>query len=166
MKIVSINVFQKSNIAFLHLPTYIYFTQNLPTMAQYSFNYFALVNRVTLDDFAVKVESGFTKKEFQFQSIQHFYVANNRNHQVLYITYTDDKGKNKNVQLFATPSEMGFTQLVAEFQSKIPGKSLNHLSEKEAFAILKITNPKLWAPVVAVFIVLIAIAIIYFVASK
>jgi hypothetical protein len=132
-------------------------------MKEFTFNYFAAKNSVAFDDFIVKIKIGpFRKYEFAFPNIQNFYVFDNNQYRSIFITYTDDTGKNKKVQVFSTPAEMGFNQLAAELNAKIPQKSLNHLSEKEAFKVMKTANPKKWAPVVAfLFMLVVTSAFVY-----
>jgi hypothetical protein len=124
-------------------------------MKEFTFNYFAATNVVAFDDFTVKIKMGpFVKKEFPLANLQSFYVFDNNSYRSIFLIYSTDDGKNKKVQVFATPAEMGFTQLVAELTARFPSKSLNHLSEKEAFAAMKVANPKKWAPFAAFFIMM------------
>lgn len=132
-------------------------------MKEYNFNYFAAKNSVSIDDYAVKIKMGpFIKKEFQLANLQHFYMFDNEQYRSVYFIYTDEKGKSKKVQVFSTPAEMGFTELMKELNERFPSKSLNHLSEAEAFKIMKTANPKKWAPpVVFVLILLMMAGILY-----
>lgn len=137
--------------------SYIYPTTPLP-MKEFSFNYFAVKNTVSIDDFVIKTTSGpFIKKEFQTANLQNFYLFDNDQYRSVYFLYTNEKGKSKKTQVFATPAEMGFTELVKELTERFPNKSLNHLSEKEAFAAMKVTNPNKWAPFVAFALILLII---------
>ncbi len=132
-------------------------------MKEFTFNYFAAKNSVAFDDFTVKIKIGpFRKMEFPFGNLQNFYVFNNKDYRSIYFVYTANNGKNKRIQVFATPAEMGFDQLVAELQAKIPQKSLNHLSEKEAFAAMHATNPKKWAPIAVFFIMFAILSAIFY----
>lgn len=125
-------------------------------MKEFSFQYFTVKNTVAFDDFTVKIKLGPLRKyEFPFPNIVNYYLFDNNQYRSFFITYTDNSGKTKKVQIFSTPAEIEFNQMVAEFQAKIPAKSLNHLSEKEAFAAMKMANPKKWAPLVAMLIVLL-----------
>ncbi len=128
-------------------------------MKEFNFNYFAAKNSVSIDDYAVKIKMGpFIKKEFQLANLQNFYMFDNDQYRSVYFLYTDDRGKSKKVQVFSTPAEMGFTDLMKELNQRFPAKSLNHLSEAEAFKFMKTANPKKWAPFLAFFLILLMMA--------
>ncbi len=125
-------------------------------MKEFSFNYFAAKNSVSIDDFSVKIKMGpFIKKDFQLANFQNYYMFDNDQYRSVYFLYTDDKGKSKKVQVFSTPAEMGFTELMKELNDRFPTKSLNHLSEAEAFKVMKTANPKKWAPFAVISIVML-----------
>ncbi len=132
-------------------------------MKEFSFAYMTNKVVVQLDDFNVNVRIGpFIKKNFAFPSIQHYYVFNNETYFSLFIVYTDTSGKTKKVQLISAGGEAGFLQLVDELNARIPAKSLSHLTEKEAFAIMKTANPKKWAPIVAFAVIFLVMAGIFY----
>ncbi len=132
-------------------------------MKEFSFAYMTNKVVVQLDDFNVNVKIGpFIKKNFPFTSIQHYYVFNNDTYVSLFITYTETSGKTKKVQLISANGEAGFLQLVNELNARIPAKSLNNLTEKEAFAIMKTANPKKWAPLLAFGIIFLVMAGIFY----
>src|ERR1041385_7978546 len=110
-------------------------------MKEFHFNYFAASNMVALDDFTIKIKMGpFVKKEFPAANLENFYMFENNTYRSVFLLFSGDNGKRKKVQVFSTPAEMGFTQLIAELNARFPQKSLNHLSEKEAFAAMKVDS--------------------------
>ncbi|HET6991036.1 MAG TPA: hypothetical protein VFJ43_06920 [Bacteroidia bacterium] len=124
-------------------------------MKEFNFNYFTAKNSVSIDDFLIRTKTGpFIKKEFPITNLQSFFIFYNNTYQSVFFIYTDDKGKSKKIQVFATPAEVGFTELVNELNARFPSKSLNHLSDAEAFKAMKVANPNKWAPFVAFFLIL------------
>ena len=88
-------------------------------MKEFSFSYFTVKNVVTIDEYALRIKSGpFVKKEMQLNNLQHFYLFDNKDYRSVYFLYTDDKGKSKKVQVFSTPAEIGFTDLMSELQTR------------------------------------------------
>ncbi len=101
---------------------------------------------VTVDDLSIHLKSGpFIKRDFLLSNVQQFYAYHhtvNANFLCLYINYTADNGKTKKVQLMSGERETGFPALVKELELRLPGKSLNHLSQEEAMKQLKTFNPQ------------------------
>ncbi|MDQ3109594.1 MAG: hypothetical protein M3R17_06830 [Bacteroidota bacterium] len=132
-------------------------------MKEYIFSYFTVKNTVRIDEYALRIKTGpFIKKEMSLNNLQHFYLFDNKDYNSVYLLYTDEKGKPKKVQLIATPAELGFIDLVKELQYRFPEKSLNHLSEAEAFKAMKTANPKKWAPIVAFLIIAVVMAGLFY----
>jgi hypothetical protein len=132
-------------------------------MKEFRFSYFTVNNTVTIDGYAIRVKTGpFIKKEIQLNNLHHFYLFDNKDYRSIYLQYTDEKGKSKKIQVMATPAELGFNDLVNELQASFPTKSLNHLSEAEAFKAMKTANPKKWAPIAAFLIIALVMAGIFY----
>lgn len=133
-------------------------------MKEYAFNYMTTKNVVSLDDINVNVKIGpIIKKNFLFGNIINFYVFNNNNtYHSLFITYTDEGGKSKKIQLYSSPGDWTFRALCDDLNARIPGKSLNHLSEADAFKAMKMANPKKWAPVVAFGIIFLVLTLLFY----
>jgi hypothetical protein len=131
---------------------------------EYVFAYMTAKNSVTIDSYSVLCKIGpFRKKQFAFNNIINFYVFNNQNqYQSLFITYTNDSGKTEKVQMYSQFGEQGFNELITELSNRIPNKSLNHLPEKEAFAAMKVANPKKWGAIVA-FLIIFAVVTVFFI---
>jgi hypothetical protein len=130
---------------------------------EYVFAYMTAKNSVTIDSYSVLCKIGpFRKKQFAFNNIINFYVFNNQNqYQSLFITYTNDNGKTEKVQMYSQFGEQGFDELINELNTRIPNKSLNHLPEKEAFAAMKVANPKKWGAIVASLIIFAVITVFF-----
>ncbi|CAN5399651.1 hypothetical protein BH09BAC5_BH09BAC5_01870 [soil metagenome] len=129
-------------------------------MKEFSFAYITVKNTVSIDDYIIKVKTGpFIKKEFAQNNLQHFYMFDNKDYRSVYFQYIDDKGKLKKIQVMASPAETGFTEMIKELETRFPAKSLNQLSEAEAFKIMKTANPKKWAPFVAFIIIALVMGI-------
>ena len=126
-------------------------------MKEFNFTYIAAKNVVTIDEQTITAKSGpFIKHEFSVKEFKHFYRFETKDYHVLYMThYSERTGKTKKVQLYSQDGLGDFKNLCDELQQKFPDKSLNHLSEAEAFKALQVANPKKWAPVV-VFLLLSA----------
>lgn len=118
-------------------------------MKTFTFRYFTMTNSLSIDNFTVSTKNGRVKKEFPVANIINFYVLNTQQYQSMYMTYTDNAGKRKKIVLFAALGEMGFMEMVTELKMRMPEKSLHLLSQKEAFAAMKVANPNKWAPIVA-----------------
>lgn len=128
-------------------------------MKEFRFSYFTVNNTVTIDEHTIRIKSGpFIKKELLQNNLQHFYLFDNKDYHSVFLLYTDDKGKSKKIQVFATPAESGFMDFSNELQQRFPGKSLNHLTEAEAFEAMKTANPKKWAPVAAFLVIALVMA--------
>lgn len=110
---------------------------------EYVFSYMATKNSVLFDGMNVMIKSGpFSKKAFAFMNILHWYVYEDKTYRSIFISYTDEAGKQKKIQLFAQLGEPGFAQLVEGLNASIGAKGLNHLPKKEAFKHLKAADPK------------------------
>lgn len=133
---------------------------------EFAFSYMTAKNSVTIDSYTVLCKMGpFRKKQFPFNNILNYYVFNNQNqYQSLFITYTEESGKTAKVQMFSQFGEQGFNDLIAELNARIPNKSLSHLPEKEAFAAMKVANPKKWGAVAA-FLIIFAVITVFFIPS-
>lgn len=117
---------------------------------EFIFTYMTTKNSFTFDGVNVLVKMGpFRKKTFLFNNIIHYYVFDNNAYRSLFITYNDEQGKQRKVQMFSQLGEIGFRDLVEELNNTIGNKGLNHLPEKEAFAAMKTLNPKKWGGVAA-----------------
>jgi hypothetical protein len=124
-------------------------------MKEYKFNYFTAKNSVSIDDFVIRTQRGpFIKKDFPVSSLENYFVFYNNTYQSIFFVYTDDKGKRKKIQVFATPAETEFTNLVNDLKVRFPDKGLNHLSDADAFKAMKVANPNKWAPFVAFFLMI------------
>lgn len=97
----------------------------------------------------------FHKKTFPFASIQNWYVYEDKTYRSMFITWIDDSGKLKRIQLFAQLGEPGFTDLVEAFNQSMGAKNLNHLPKKEAFKVMKAADPKKIGALGAMIVILI-----------
>ncbi len=132
-------------------------------MKEFHFSYFTASNMVSVDEFAIRTKTGpFIKKEIPLSNFQNFYIFDNKDYRSVFFLYTDNKGKSKKVQVFATPAETGFDDMIKELHIRFPDKSLNHLSEADAFKAMKVANPKKWAPIVAFLLITIVMAGIFY----
>jgi hypothetical protein len=128
-------------------------------MKEFRFSYFTVNNTVTIDEHIINVKTGpFIKKQISLLSLQHFYLFDNKDYRSIFLLYTDEKGRSKKIQLMATPAEPGFNELLSELHLRFPAKGLNHLSEAEAFKVMKAANPKKWAPIAAFLIIMLVMA--------
>ncbi|HTF04589.1 MAG TPA: hypothetical protein VK826_11210, partial [Bacteroidia bacterium] len=129
---------------------------------EYIFDYMGNKSSVTLDGYNVLCKLGpFRKRNFLFANIKYYYLQKAANYQTLFIIYTDDLGKDKRVQFPAHPGEQGLHDLVNELFAQIPTKTLNNLSEKEAFKTMKTANPKKWAAVIAFLVMFVVITVFF-----
>lgn len=130
---------------------------------EFIFSYMNAKNSVTFDGMNLLCKMGpFRKKLIPFNSVQNYYVFDNKSYRSLYITWSDEQGKLRRVQLYTHLGEIGFRDLVDELNNSIGAKSLNHLPEKEAFKVMKAANPKKWAPFVAFAIILVITTCIFY----
>lgn len=107
----------------------------------FSFEYAAAVNTIAMDKRYMLVKAGFAKKQFSFDQLLHFYLVSKSSYQTLYITFIDESGKSKKVAMNADAGDPEMTKLMKELNEKFPNKSLNHLSQSEAFKKMKVMNP-------------------------
>lgn len=92
---------------------------------------------------SVNIKQGpFRKTTFPFANILHWYVYEDKTYRSLFISYNNDLGKQKKIQLFAQLGEPGFADIIEAFNQTIAAKNLNHLPKKEAFKIMKAADPK------------------------
>jgi len=123
---------------------------------EYIFSYMTNKNSLTFDGVNVLVKQGpFRKTTFAFASIGHWYVFDDKTYRSLYITYTNEAGKAKKVQLVSQLGEPGFRDIVEALNASIPNKSLNHLPQKEAFKVMKTANPKKVGALAGMIIILV-----------
>src|ERR1043166_189700 len=108
-------------------------------MKQYDFSYTTIHTFVTIDEFKVHIKSGpFIKKDIPLANLHHFYVQENRGYKSIYWVYTNDKGKRTKFVSMSDYHNPSFAQLSNDLLQQFPEKSLNHLSEKEAFQVMNI----------------------------
>jgi hypothetical protein len=133
------------------------------TATEYRFSYVTTRSIFKMEGQDVLVQIGpFVKKRFAFANIINYYVFENQSYRSLFITYYDDNGKQKKVQLFSQLGEIGFRDLVEFLNQTIGQKSLNHLPEKEAFAVMKTFNPKKWGAALAFGIMFAILSVLFF----
>ncbi|MBI3511614.1 MAG: hypothetical protein HY064_13215 [Bacteroidetes bacterium] len=126
-------------------------------MPYFQFKYMTNTCTANIDDFTVATTTGpFVKKNFAFNDILNFYYQQKSTLHSIIITYNDANGKKKKTMMYANPGEPGIQQLNAYLMEKIPGKSVNGLSEKEAYRAMAISNPAKLA-MVLVFVIMTAI---------
>lgn len=110
---------------------------------EYIFSYMTNKNSLTFDGVNVLVKQGpFRKTNFSFAGITNWYVYDEKTYRSLFIAYTNEAGKAKKVQLVSQLGEPGFRDIVEALNNSIGAKGLNHLTQKEAFKIMKASNPK------------------------
>lgn len=110
---------------------------------EFIFSYMTNKNSVMYDGMNLIIKRGpFHKKSIPLSSIANWYVFEDKTYRSLFITWNDDLGKLKRIQLFAQLGEPGFADLVDAFNQSIGAKCLNHLPKKEAFKIMKAADPK------------------------
>lgn len=132
-------------------------------MKTFTFPYYATKNSLTTDEFAIKVQMGpIVKREFAPSNLQHFYRFSTKQYEAFYATYTNEEGKAKKIQLFSDLNNTEFDAMVKYFEEKYPTGNLNHLPEKEAFAMLHVANPNKWAPPVAFVLLALSMTIFFF----
>lgn len=107
----------------------------------YSFEYAAAVNTISIDKRYMLIKTGFVKKQFSLGQLQHFYLVSKNHYQTLFITYIDEFGKYKKAAMNADPGDPEMTKLMKELNERFQNKSLNHLSQSEAFKKMNVTNP-------------------------
>lgn len=135
----------------------------ITTAREYQFSYVTTKSSFSHDGTQVLVKIGpFVKKRFAFANIINYYVFENQGYRSLFITYYDDNGKQKKVQLFSQIGEIGFRDLVEYLNQTIGQKSLNHLPEKEAFAVMKTFNPKKWGAMLAFGIMAAILTVLFY----
>ena len=126
-------------------------------MKEYQLSYMTLTSRVSMDEHSVKIKQGpFVKKDIALNNLHHFYVMKGDQYNSLYWIYTNEKGKRTKFISMAGQGDPGFAELSNDLVQRFPEKSLNHLSEKEAFQTMNVSNPKKWAPVLA-FVIIMAV---------
>lgn len=119
-------------------------------------------NVVTIDQYSINCKIGpIIKKNALLSNVQHYYVFDDQQYRNLMLTFTDESGKVKKIQLYSGYGEEGFEQLLTALQQRLPGKSLQHLPEKEALAQMKIANPRKVGAILAFAIITIVISIIF-----
>jgi len=130
---------------------------------EYIFEYMGTKNSVTFDGYNVLCKRGpFRKNSFPVANMVNYYVYEDKSYRSLYFTYTDDSGKMKKVMMYSQLGEIGLRDLVEALNASMPTKSLNHLTEREAFQAMKAANPRKWGPVAA-FLVIFSIITIFFI---
>lgn len=123
---------------------------------EFIFSYMTNKNSVMFDGVNLIIKRGpFYKKFFPFNSIVNWYVYEDKTYRSLFITWNEDSGKLKKIQIFAQLGEPGFADLVDAFNHSIGAKCLNHLPKKEAFKIMKATDPKKVGALGAMIVILI-----------
>jgi hypothetical protein len=129
---------------------------------EFVFKYMTAKNVVTIDGYSIHCKIGpIIKKNALLSNVQHFYVFDDQQYRNLMITFSDESGKVKKLQLYSGYGEEGFEKLITELQQRLPGKSLQHLSEKDALAQMKIANPRKVGAMLAFAIITIVISIIF-----
>ena len=87
----------------------------------------------------------FTKKLFLASKLQHYYLVSKKQYQTLYIAYEDENGKTKKCPMNAEAHDAQMALLMTELKERFPDKSLNHLTQSEAFKTMNVMNPALMA---------------------
>ena len=130
---------------------------------EYIFEYMGAKSSVTLDGYNVLCKIGpFRKKNFPFANIKYYYLQQSGTHQTLFFVYTNEAGKDKRIQMPSHLGQPGLQDLMNELFVRIPAKTLNNLTEKEAFKTMKTANPNKMAPVIA-FLVIFAVITVFFI---
>jgi hypothetical protein len=104
----------------------------------------------------------FHKKSIPFNSVVNWYVYEDKTYRSLYITWNDESGKLKKIQLIAQLGEPGFTDLIEGLNQSMGAKNLNHLPKKEAFKLMKAADPKKAAAIGMIIAVLILTTVFMF----
>jgi hypothetical protein len=135
-------------------------------MKEFNFSFAASKSSFQTDGITVNFKSGpIIKKNFLFSNIQHYYLKEDRgtlNFDTLYLTYTNDAGKQKSIQMISDPTDSGFVGLKQELQEKIAHKGLNHLSSSEAFKVMKTMNPKIVGALATMIVVVLLMSVILY----
>lgn len=132
---------------------------------EFTFTYTAAVNTVIMDGMYIQVKMGFAKHLFLASRLRNYYLMSKNSYQTLYISYEDESGKIKKIQLNAEPIEPQLNQLLTELQVRFPDKSLNHLPQAEALKIMKVMSPALMVTIALIVVLGITALIIYFAVS-
>ena len=133
-----------------------------PDQLEFAFDFFGVVNMVTLDKYFIKVNAGLQVIIFPLDRFCNFYLTKgNRDSQMLYLSYKDQNEKLKNIPLIAESNDAQLKRLIAELETRFPGKSLLHLSKGEAFKTMKVVNPLIIQILFLVGVVLVGIWIWY-----
>lgn len=114
----------------------------------FSFEYAAAVNTVSLGRQTMEIKMGFAKRQFPLTQLKHFYLVSKSSYQTLYITFMDELGKVKKAAMNAKAGDLELAKLMAELTERFPDKSLNHLSQGEAFKQMRVTNPVVLAVII------------------
>lgn len=128
----------------------------------YSFEYAAAVNTVSLGRESMEIKMGFAKRQFPLRQMKHFYLVSKSSYQTLYITFMDELGKVKKAAMNAEAGDSALAKLMAELSERFPDKSLNHLSQAEAFKQMKVTNPVVLAVIILGVILAIGAGVLVF----
>lgn len=120
----------------------------------FSFEYAAAVSTITMDNQQMEIKTGFVKRLINVSQLKHFYLVSKNNYHTLYITYEERSGKVKKVAMNAEVNDPELLKFVKEMSEQFPSKSLNHLSEKEAYRTMQVTNPM----VIVVIILLVVLS--------
>jgi hypothetical protein len=129
---------------------------------EFSFEYYSAVSSVSIDNMFIQMKMGFAKRNFPVSALRNFYLVSKNQYQTFYVTYTDESGKLKKCPMNAQAGDAQLAALVSEMTARFPEKSLNHLSQKEAFRVMNVTNPALLAVIILVAITGIIGAIVFF----
>ncbi|MEP7111317.1 MAG: hypothetical protein ABI760_25195 [Ferruginibacter sp.] len=100
------------------------------------------------------------KRTILFSGLRNYYLMHSKMFSTMLFTYEDNNGKFKRWSMSGQPHNEQVQLLNAELEKRFPGKSLNNLSQKEAFKIMKKMNRILLAATLVPIIFLIAVGII------
>lgn len=128
----------------------------------FSFEYAAAVTTITLDNQIMEIKTGFVKRLINLSQLKHFYLVSKNSYHTLYITYEERNGKVKKAAMNAEANDPELLKLVKEMSERFPGKSLNHLSEKEAYRTMQVTNPVLIVVIILLIVLSSVGAAIFF----
>ncbi len=129
---------------------------------EFSFTYSAAVCSVIMDGMYVQIKMGFVKRVFLASKLRNYYLVSKSTYQTLYISYEDETGKVKKCPMNSNAGDAEMASLMEELKARFPDKSLNHLSQAEAFKTMKVMNPALLAVIVLIAILGITALVIYF----
>jgi hypothetical protein len=128
-------------------------------MSEFSFPYYSVTNKVTIEDNLIKTQQGpLIKKEFSTCDLQYFAHSISKQYETLTFMYTDKNLKTKKIQIYCNPGAAPFEGLITELNNKFPKKYLNNMDKEEALKIIKSVKINMLVPMILVFVIMGIIA--------